>query len=52
MRKELPKDDRDDLRWPDDGSLAAACKSHVKAGLWAIDTFNANAWAGAARYLK
>ena len=51
-RKELPKDDRDDPRWPDDGSLAASCKLHVKAGLWAVDTFNANAWTGAARYLK
>ncbi len=37
--------------WPHDGSLSAADRSHVVAGLWAIDTLNPNAWPGAIEYL-
>ena len=46
MRKQLPINDKHDERWPDDGSAAAACKQHVKAGLWAIDTRKALKVAG------
>ena len=52
MRKQLPCNDPNDVRWPNDGSASAACKLHVRAGLWAIDTFNANAWPNSAEYLR
>ncbi len=37
---------------PDDGTLAAKDRSHVVAGLWAIDTVNPNAWPSTMEYLQ
>ena len=47
-----PPDEADSTQWPDDGSLAAACTRHRAAGVWAIDTVNANAWTGTCAYLR
>ena len=41
-----------DLAWADDLSLSAMSKAHRQEGLWAFDTRNANAWAGANKYLE
>ena len=41
----------EELYWPDDGSLSASDRSHITAGLWAIDTINANAWPGTLEFL-
>ena len=41
----------EELHWPDDGSLSASDRSHITAGLWAIDTINANAWPGTLEFL-
>ena len=41
-----------DAGWLDDDSLQAADRSHVAAGLWAVDTINPNAWPGTMEYLR
>ena len=38
--------------WPNDQSLSAADDSHRKAGWWAIDTVNPNAWQAGAGYME
>ena len=38
------------LGWLDADCLDAADRSHVSAGLWAIDTVNPNAWPGTSRH--
>ena len=40
------------LGWLDADCLDAADRSHVSAGLWAIDTVNPNAWPGTMEYLR
>ena len=45
-------DGSEDLSWADDGSLSALSKDHRAEGLWAFDTCNSNAWAGATNYLE
>lgn len=37
------------LSWPDDGTVSAATKDHSRAGWWASDCFNPNAWADASK---
>ena len=42
----------EDLSWADGGSLSLTNKDHRDEGLWAFDTCNPNAWAGAKKYLE
>ena len=42
----------EDLSWADDGFMSLLNKDHRNEGLWAFDTCNANAWAGAKTYLE
>ena len=37
--------------WPNDASLSLLDEAHRKAGWWAIDTVNANAWPAGADYM-
>ncbi len=38
--------------WLADDFLSASDRTHRSAGLWAVDTVNANAWGGAVEYLR
>ena len=42
----------EDLSCADDGALSLINKEHRLEGLWAFDTCNPNAWAGANKYLE
>ena len=41
-----------DVACPDNETVCAGDRSHIGAGLWAIDTVNPNAWPGTLEYLR
>ena len=47
-----PANDPDHAWWADDGTVSVLDTGHRREGLWAIDTFNPNAWPMALEYMK